>query len=182
MSYSEFDETGRRFLVELFIQTKGDISSQVSMYDIGVKLGLDKEAAARVAEGLMVLELVELRTLSGGIGITTDGLEEVRKLGVDLDVSEGAGPKLGNALILENATRHAVDHITAVLKTQAGNMGLDFEVLTELIADLKTIDAQLISSRPKTAIIRECFKSIKGVLENVGEKESVIRIKGMLGE
>ena len=80
MTISELDESGRQFLIQLFEQTRGDPSVQVSMYDLGNDLGLDRDASSRVAEILMGLQLVEIRTLSGGIGISTEGVDEVRTL------------------------------------------------------------------------------------------------------
>jgi hypothetical protein len=76
----------------------------------------------------------------------------------------------------------AVEQVTDVLKNQTGNLGLDFDGLSELMADLKTIDAQLGSSRPKTAIIRECLRSIKALLEAQPESESLLKVNGLLGE
>ena len=61
-------------------------------------------------------------------------------------------------------------------------MGLRYEALSELMTDLKTVDIQLESARPKTAILRECFRSIKSVLDQAGDEENVIRIDGLLGE
>ena len=59
---------------------------------------------------------------------------------------------------------------------------LDFDGLSELMADLKTIDAQLGSSRPKTAIIRECLRSLKSILEAASEGEILVKVRGLLGE
>ena len=50
--------------------------------------------------------------------------------------------------------------LTGDIKNQIGSLGLDFEVLSEIMIDLKTIDAQLESPHPKTAILRECLFSI----------------------
>jgi hypothetical protein len=50
------------------------------------------------------------------------------------------------------------------------------------MADIKSIDAQLGSSRPKTAIIRECLRSIKEVLEDLADSESVVQVRALLGE
>ena len=43
---TEVDENGKQFLIQLFEQTKGDASVQVSMYDIGEQMGLDRDAAS----------------------------------------------------------------------------------------------------------------------------------------
>ena len=69
-----------------------------------------------------------------------------------------------------------------ISKIQAGKLGLDFDALSALMADLKTIDAQLGSSKPKTTIIRECLRSLKGILEESSENEILVKIRGLLGE
>ena len=45
MTISELDERGQQFLINLFEQTDGDTSVQVSMYELGESLGLDRDAA-----------------------------------------------------------------------------------------------------------------------------------------
>jgi len=52
--------------------------------------------------------------------------------------------------------------------------------LEELLADLKTIDVQLTSSRPKTKIIRECFQSIIDVLQKIDANELVNQAKALI--
>jgi hypothetical protein len=177
----EVDETGRQFLIQLFEQTRGDPSVQVSMYDIGGLMGLDRNAAARVAEGLMGSQLVEIRTLSGGIGISEAGSEMVRDLIGPAATDAGSLSKLGDELLLNTAGRQAVAQVVAEIKDQAGSLGLDFDTLTELTADLKAIDAQLGSPRPKTAIVRQCFISISGVLKAKPNSSLNGRVDGLLG-
>ena len=63
MKSDEIDITGRQFLIQLFKQTKGDSSVQVSMYDIGDQLGLERDDASTVAQELIGSMLVEIRTL-----------------------------------------------------------------------------------------------------------------------
>jgi DNA-binding MarR family transcriptional regulator len=152
MTNSKMDETEQQFLIHLFEQTGGDSSIQVSMYDIGGFLGLDKEAASKVAEDLIGSQLVEIRTLSGGIGI------------------------------LNSASRHAVELMVTQLKGQISTLGLDYDTLSELMADLKTIDAQMASSRPKTLIIRECLRSITAVLNDTENREVFNRVNALLDE
>jgi hypothetical protein len=75
-----------------------------------------------------------------------------------------------------------IEHVIASLKVQTGNFGLDFDTLSELMADVKALEAQLGSPCPKSAIIRECLRSLKAVLEKIGERESLPKIRGLLGE
>jgi len=72
------------FLVELYHRTQGDASVKVSMFDIGESLGLDRKLTLRTAEELIGTGLVEIKTLSGVIGITADGVTEAQQLGAFL--------------------------------------------------------------------------------------------------
>jgi hypothetical protein len=182
MSNSELDETGQQFLIQLFEQTGGDSSAQASMYDVGEGLGLDRDTSSRIAETLIGLQLVEIRTLSGGIGISTEGADEVKRLTGGLPPTGGSPGRLTDQPVMDPVSTQGVEQAAGELKSQAGNLGLDFDGLSELMADLKTIDAQLGSSRPKTAIIRECLRSIKGILEGVGNGDSQAKIGALLGE
>ena len=152
-------------MIQLFEQTRGDPSVQVSMFDIGELLGLERDAASKVAEELMGLQMVEIRTLSGGIGISAAGSEAMQRLIGPPAADHGGSTILGDELLLNSAGRQALEQIVTKIKDQTGTLGLDFDTLTELMADLKSIDAQLESSRPKTAIIRECLHSLSGVLK-----------------
>jgi hypothetical protein len=182
MNSSELDENGQQFLTQLFEQTSGDPSAQVSMYDIGEGLGMDRDTCSRVAETLMGLQLVEIRTLSGGIGISTDGASEVKRLMGSAVLTGDSACKLCDQPVMDPNSCQGVEQVAAELKGQAGNLGLDFDGLSELLADLKTIDAQLGSSRPKTAIIRECLGSIKETLVGSAESEIIVKIRGLLGD
>ena len=181
MTELEVDETGRQFLMQLFEQTRGDSSVQVSMYDIGAMMGLERDAASRVAEELMGEQLVEIRTLSGGIGISAAGSEIVQRIA---GPSSGSDEfvKLGDEPLINSDGRQAVERIVAEIKDQVGTLGLGFDALTELMADLKTIDAQLDSPRPKTAIIRQCFVSIGGVLKMKPDSKLNGSVNGLLGK
>jgi hypothetical protein len=168
-------------MIQLFEQTRDDQSAQVSMYDIGGRLGLERDAASKVAQELIGLQLVEIRTLAGGIGISAAGSEMVQALIGPLAADPGDSTKLGSEPLLDSAGRHTLEKITAEIKDQAGTLGLDFDTLAELMADLKSIDAQLESSRPKTAIIRECLHSLSGVLKGKPNSPLNASVNGFLG-
>jgi len=182
MNSSELDEIGQQFLIQLFEQTGGDSFAQVSMYDIGEGVGLDRDTSSRVAETLIGLQLVEIQTLSGGIGISTEGANEASRLTGGVSPAGISPGKLTDQPVMDPISCRGVEQAAGELKSQAGNLGLDFDGLSELMADLKTIDAQLGSSRPKTAIIRECLRSLKEALEGSVENEILLKIKRLLGE
>ena len=182
MNSSELDESGQQFLIQLFGQTGGEPSAQVSMYDIGEGLGLDRDTSSRVAETLIGLQLVEIRTLSGGIGIRTEGANEVKRLTGSAPLTDGSPGELTDQPVMDSISCRGVEQAAGELKSRAGNLGLDFNGLSELMADLKTIDAQLGSSRPKTAIIRECLRSLKEILEGLGNGDSLAQVRALLRE
>jgi hypothetical protein len=182
MGNSEIGETGQQFMIQLFEQTRDDQSVQVSMYDIGGRLGLERDAASKVAQELIGLQMVEIRTLAGGIGISAAGCEMVQGLIGPLAADPGDSTKLGAEPLLNSAGRQALEKIVAEIKDQTGTLGLDFDTLAELMADLKSLDAQLGSSRPKTAIIRECLHSLCGVLKSKPNSSLNARVNGFLGK
>lgn len=182
MTSGGLDERGQQFLIQLFEQTSGDPSVQASMYAVGESLGMDRDTSCRVAETLIGLQLVEIRTLSGGIGISTEGADEVKSLMGGAALTGESHHTLTDQPIMDQISCQAVEQATGELKSKAGNLGLDFDGLSELMADLKTIDAQLSSSRPKTAIVRECLRSLKETLEGLAESESLLKVRSLLGE
>ena len=176
------DETGQQFLLNLYQQVNGDPAIQVSMYDIGEALGLDRPSASRVAEELIALQLVEIKTLSGGIGISADGVEGIQEAFGAQPADGDKIEQLGSDRVLDKNRCQTVSQVMEQLKAQAGSLGLEFEKLGELMADLKTVDAQLGSPRPKTTIVKECLRSIKDTVEGRADGGSLIKISGLLGE
>ena len=173
------DDTAQRFLLELFEKTKGDPSVQLSMFDIGDAVKLDRDTARKTAEQLMGTGLVEIRTLSGGIGLSPAGIERALALGGGGSVTKTA--RLGNDSVLSPNLLEAVDLLVAELKLQAGNFSLDFDALCEFTADINTISSQLASPQPKTAIVRAVLQSIRIGLESTGSPEIRARLDRFLG-
>ena len=179
MKSVDLDDICINFLLELYNQTGGESSVQVSMYDIGTALNLDREATSRAAEELIGWELADIRTLSGGIGISPGGIEKARLLTGGSNSEERAFT-LGDEPVLSDTGRGKIEKITLDLKGRAGSLDLSFEVLDEFMADIKTIDAQLGSPKPKTNIIRECFRSLMEVVQKAGDGESAAKIKMLI--
>ena len=170
------------FIVELYHRTGGDGSVKVSMYDVGESLGLDRKLSLRTAEELIGTGLVEIKTLSGGIGITAEGVAEAQGLGASLQDNVKSDISLQDVPVLNESVHQTVEQVVTKLKGQTNQYALDFNSLTELMADLKTIDSQLSSPNPKTAIIRECFRSIVGVLNSGDNNDALKSIRTLLGE
>ena len=181
MTPSEINEISKMFLMQAYQKSNGDPTVQVSMYEIGETLELDRDSASRVAEELMGQQLIEIRTLSGGVGLSAGNMAEIQNLtGLAGSAPDTAGFRLSDKLILDQEGHNAVEGICTELKSQAGKLGLDFDTLSEIMADVKTIDAQLDSSRPKTAILMECFRSIKSILSKIDNRDILLQINALL--
>lgn len=181
MSYQQLDEQGQAFLLQLYRDSHGDAAQQLSMYVIGEQMGLERAATAKLVETLIGWELVEIRTLSGGIGITAGAVEELEALGFGEGSASGSVPRLGDGPVLEEEARSALENLIADLKQQTGNLQLPFDALSEWMADLKTVDAQLESPRPKTGILRACLESLRKPTAQSGLQTLSNRIEAMLG-
>ena len=180
MTDSELDDTSQQFLLTLFEQTNGDTSVQVSMYDVGNLLGMDRDAASAVAQELMGRQLAEIRTLSGGIGISADGAARVHDIRGPASSGSSESANLGNGPVLTSGGQQSIDQIVMELKNQAGSLGLNYDALGELMADLKTMEAQLDSPKPKTEIMRECLRSILGVVKQTQDRQLTDRIQRLV--
>ena len=140
MKSIDLDDICQRFLLELYGRTDGESSAQVSMYDIGSTLDLDRDEASRVAEELIGWELADIRTLSGGIGISPGGIEKAQLLTGAPNSSEKNGFTLGDDPVLTDTDRKKIEKFTHELKGQVGSLELSFEALDEFMIDIKTID------------------------------------------
>jgi hypothetical protein len=177
----EVNEPARRFLTRLFELVGGQTSRQISMYDIGMELGWERDAASQTAQDLMADGLVEIRTLSGAIGLSAAGAEAVGAAAAPGSPTS-ALPRLGAGRILDAPACQAVAQLCDGLKTQAGSLGLDFDGLAELVADLKTVADQLGSPKPKTAVVREVLRSIEGVLKRLEGNKHLADIRTLIEE
>jgi len=175
---SDLETTARDFLLELHRSTEGKTDGQVSMYTIGEALGLDRDASTAAAEDLMAQGLVEIRTLAGAIGLSDQGAELMAD---GQDNGGGDGLRLGTTSPLTASQCEGVDTFLTQLKSELGRSGLAFEALSEMIADIRTIEIQMTSPNPKTTIIRECFTSMLQTATANRQTEWQRLVEGLLG-
>jgi hypothetical protein len=157
------------YLAELYQRTAGDVSVQVSMYEVGAAVDMEKTAAGKLAEDLIGDGLVEVKTLSGGIGITALGIEQVQAAG--LAGGAAAPVALGDGPLLEGENKAAVVSLVREIKSAAAQKSGSYDSLEEMVIDIKTLEVQLLSPRPKTAIVREVLLSMGQTLKSIGQHD-----------
>jgi hypothetical protein len=168
-----------QMLAELYRRTDGDLSASASMYDLGAAAGIDRQDAQDVGQALIGAGLAAIVSLSGKIGITAEGVAYLQDCGAAAPAQK-EGVRLGSAPVVEPAAREAVEVLVARIKTEAGDQQWPFEAFAELTADLRTIEAQLASPRPKTAILRECLGAVRALLDRNGTRGTLSRIDALI--
>jgi hypothetical protein len=160
-------QEAQRYLFELYQMTAGDVGAQVSMFEVGAAVGLEKTEAGKLAEELIGDGLAEVKTLSGGIGITAEGIQRAQAGGAGQ--SAAAEFSLGGGPVLEQEAAAVLSSILADVKARLSKTGATYDRLEEMVMDLKTMDVQLLSPRPKTAIVRETLRSLHSVFSTIGD-------------
>ena len=175
MSLSQSQATA--YLAELYRATSGDPSVQASMYDIGAAIGLDKAVSGKLAEELIAAGDVEIRTLSGGIGITAQGIEAAA---ADVGAPQSTQRQLGSARVLDENDHATVQSALAAVKQVVGSTTAPYNHLEALVIDIKTIEIQLLAPQPKTAVVREAFRSLHDTLSDMNLIAEATAIEQMI--
>jgi hypothetical protein len=171
----------RRYLEELCAATGADTGVQVSMSDVGAALGLAKAEAGMLAEELIIQGLAELKSLSGGIGITVQGVEMIRGPGsASPQSAAGQLQGLGGGVVLGEAGRLAVEEFVRDIRAAALAGTAVVGRLEETVIDLKTIEVQLLSPNPKTEVIRQILISIQSNLAAIGLQNHIVRVQALI--
>ena len=177
MSYTE--ESMKYFLEELNRQSMGDLQYQVSMYEVGATIGLAKGEAGSLAEELMVAGLVELRTLSGGISITHEGLATlgITPPTIDTDATQRFSP----GPVANKADCQLLNHLIDTMKSSISGVKMEYQHLEEIVIDLKTIEVQMLSPSPKIAVFRELLRSLHSAFQALDHKALADKCKALIG-
>jgi hypothetical protein len=170
----------KRYLTELCSKTQGKTEVQVSMFDVGAAIGLEKTEAGMIAEELIIQGLAELKSLSGGIGITTQGIELIRGKTVAAPVPAGDDLQLGGGTVLGEKGRQSLERVLGNVRAAVILRNATFGQLEEIVIDIKTIETQLLSPNPKIAVIREVLRSLQKNLTSMGNSALAAEIDALI--
>lgn len=175
-----------RFLHALYEATDGDTHAILSMWKLGLSLGLDRESTSGVVDYLNGEHLLEYRALGGEIGITHYGVLEVERAlsepekptqyfppvvnithvhsMVNSQIQQGSHGSQQSFSISQN-DMGAIGDFVRELGARLDTAGLAESLRAEVRAEVSSIEAQLASPKPKQSIIREGLLSIRTILE-----------------
>ena len=157
----------KRYLTELCKKTQGDTGAHVSMFDVGEAIGLEKTEAGMMAEELIVEGLAELMSLSGGISITAQGVEMVQGTAGGPALN-GSGLRLGSEQVIGEPGRQALEMLIRDVRGALVTGKTTLGQMEEIVIDIKTIEIQMLSPRPKTDVIRAVCRSLQAGLADSG--------------
>lgn len=155
------------FLNALYQQTGDDLDKHAATLDVGAAIGLQKQEASALAEELMLAELVELKTLAGGIGITRSGMEILEKEGYISGSSVTVYTLRGNPVLTDD-DREITAELLDSLRTRFAEGDIAYENLEEVVFDIKTVEVQLLSPKPKTAVVRAALSCLRQSVDKLG--------------
>jgi len=138
------------FLQELYRTSGGEVEVQVSMYQLGDSLGLSKSEVSALSEDLIIDGYVELRSLSGAVSITEEGLAALG-IASQNDLSATL-PRLSGEDILTVEDRQLLAEIISRIQQCTFGASTTLAQLEDLLIDLKTLELQLQAVQPASAI------------------------------
>jgi len=172
------DFTRKAFLQELYNRAEGDFALQISMHDLGVDLGLGEDEVAAFAQDLFIEGLAEMKTLSGGMGITQKGLDAL-----DIKITPKNRDqffRLENSSVLDSEGGKVIHELLSKIRADLDSKALPFDLMEEIVIDLKTIEVQMLSPNPKTRILQEILRFMDKNIKNFVSPELKLELQTII--
>ncbi len=158
------DDQGQMQLLKELANEKGP----ANMWEIGSRLGWDRQTTEDLATDLMARSLLAIANLSGGVRVTEEGMSCLAQLDGS-GVQAGAAESIGSWLEALEA---------------AGDVGLSSAAKEDLLVDISTMKAQLKRKRPLSGVLAALLTAMQAALdtaENPRAKELFDRSKALIG-
>lgn len=184
-SIEELQKRRFQYLELAYKKSGGSSYKHLSMWDLGKDLGFDRNEAETICEYLAGENLLEHRTVGGGIAITHYGIREIEAALsrpsqpthyfppvniIHIHRMEQSQIQQGTVQSSQSGTFSfniaTVQSFVSELKSKLSQLPLGEVERSELNAEIKTIEAQIGSSRPKGNILKESLMSVRRILES----------------
>lgn len=161
-------EFGPEFVRAAYEAAGGSCVKPVEMRPLGRRLGLEPRAVENLAMRLQAERLVRVVSMANGLlRLTPEGVraaEGAPRAGGNF-AGTRASPVVGRGAL--RGLEEMLDPLKADLDRLDLDGALDGEQRSELAAEIRTIEAQLGSPRPKRRIVVAALESVKGVVGSV---------------
>jgi hypothetical protein len=190
-----------RYLNLLYEKTGGDRTKFLDMWDLGGQLALDPVDTKTLVDYLFGENLAEMIGLGGVISITHRGIVEVEGARTEPNASTRYFPPVINILNIESVVGSQIqqgthgsvqtqtvttNEVAAIrvlldgLKEKLSELPFNDPQRSEATAEIQTIEAQLSSSKPKPAILRESLRTLRNLLEGIASNALAAPLLAML--
>lgn len=179
-----------RFLHRLYERTNGNYYALEDMWEVGADVGLTRDETELVMQYLDGEGLATHRAIGGAVAMTHSGVVEVERALSKPDTPTHYFPPVINILHVQsmvgsqiqqgtsNSTQTqsqsitqndlaAVQTLLTSLQQNLHSLGFTPETLAEAQAEIQTLEAQLRSTKPKSAILRESLRTLRNLVEGV---------------
>lgn len=181
------------FLSSLFKMSKGVEYNYIKINDIISDAGLDEVSASKIAESLFREGLIVYNLKSGSMGITNYGIREIIMTFTDPEKPSNYFPPLehikchqilkidtdiigdDNIDFLDNDQYLSLKKIVKKLVFVNDKCILSNREKNDLIAQIKTIEAQLTSSQPNATILKLSLNSAIDIIEVSANKVTMLQ-------
>ena len=191
-----------RYLNLLYERTGGQRLKFLDMWDLGGELGIGRDDTHVLVDYLVGENLAEHRGIGGIIGITHYGIVEVERALTEPETPTKYFPPVINVLNIHSVVgsqiqqgthgstqtqtvttndTEAIRALVSSFREKLSELPLDQADKSDAEAELQTLEAQLRSSKPKTAIIRESLKTLRNLLEGVASNALAAVLLPMFG-
>jgi hypothetical protein len=177
-----------QFMNALYNQVEGQELQIVDMFELGEELGFSRDETDGTVEYLDGEGLLKYRATGGAIGITHAGVVEVEAALSQPERPTQHFPAF-NVINIQNMVNSQIQQATAhstqsgsftttqtselaeflkELKSKLPQLNLDETEKADVEAEIATTEAQLKSSKPKSAILSTSLGAIKEIVMRVG--------------
>jgi len=175
------------FLKRIFERSNGSSTGVFQIDKIGAELGFDRDKSTEIAQYLINEDLLEPYGLGGTITLTHLGIKEMEEalenpdeptehflpiniinIGTMTNSSLQQGTTSSTINVnLDSNKLNDLSQILESLKNVQDILGISVDLHKELVSEIQTLQIQKESPKPKSIIIKESLKTIRGLLENV---------------
>lgn len=182
-SIREKREQRRQFLIELYRQTDGNrLSRDAHFQSVAASVGVaNSDEAQALAHRVVDEGLADFPVMGGFMVLTPAGINVVETWLEEEEEDEDAAASLSGVLVIVSAEEKAqLEPVLAEVRDLAEALP-DREAAAEVRAQLDSAHAQLLSPRPRRAVLREIFLSMRTIGEQIAAQGIVLGAGKALG-
>ena len=87
---------------------------------------------------------------------------------------------LGSSPVLDDQGKKAIQELLDKIRAALDSKAISFDLMEEIVIDLKTVEVQMLSPKPKTSIIREVFKFINQNLKDLVPQDLQLELQTII--